>query len=765
TESVFSWSRGEGELNNWGYFLGGRELGFGLVRSEAPLPGGGETGVNDMRIGFVDGTRNTTVGFGYGWSSGDDDLLGRSDIFQAGMVQRFGRYLSLGISGNFALENSDQTGLFDLAVRPIGNDMVTVFADAELPRGISASDAPWSVGAILEPLPGIQLTGRLFDDDSYALSVGISIGALRFTSSPRFTKDGKTTNITYESRSGYFESSVFQNWALKDRAYLNMNLKGTVKYRGFKYFDKDTHPLFRVLTDLENAKNDPAIRGVAVNLSGAKMSRGKAWEIRTKLQHIRDAGKHVVIFVDEVGMTQLHLASVADRIVMDPEGVIVIPGYVLSRTYVRDMLEKMGLGFDEWRFLEYKSAMEAFSRRDMSAADRLQRQKLLNDIYATVRRDVATSRGVGEGTFDDWVDKEFLIDSKRAIELGIVDKLGRWEDVKEVITELEGSRKFYFGRRFLAGERIKSREWGENPKIAIVYALGICAMDSGIHARRLEKIFQGLRDDPSVDAVVFRIDSPGGSGMASDVAAAAMKKCAERKPVIVSQGDVAASGGYWLSMYGTEVYAQPTTITGSIGIIGGWIWNDGIGEKLGHTSDHVKTGEHADINAGIRLLMFGPRIPDRNLTSDERKQVIDTMKDFYNGFVDKVATGRNMSSEAVHEVARGRVYSGWDARTAGLVDHIGGLDAAIRAARTAAGIDLDDEVTYVEYPKMPAFNLAALRPWSMITTLFGKKTEVPRDVEESPEWSYLRALIDAPGRPLFMLPPDLHIEEGGVAKP
>jgi protease-4 len=495
TESIFSWSRGDDDLRNWGYFLGGRDLGwgyflggrdlgFGLVRSEAPLPGGGKTGVSDMRIGLVDGTRNTTVGFGYGWASGDDKLLGRSDIFQVGTVQRFGRYLSLGISGNFAFDNKDQTGLFDVAVRPIGNDMVTVFADAELPRGISASNAPWSVGAMLEPLPGIQLTGRLFDDDSYAFSVGVSVGALRFTSSPRFTEDGETTNITYESRSGYFEPSVFQDWALKDRAYLDLSLKGKVKYRGFKYFDKDTHPLFRVLTDLDNAKNDSAIRGVALNLSGAKMSHGKAWEIRDKLQSLRDAGKHVVIFVDEVGMTQLHLASVADRVVMDPEGLVLIPGYVLSRTYVRDMLEKIGLGFDEWRFLEYKSAAEALSRRDMSEADRLQRQKLLDDIYATVRRDVATSRGVGEETFDDWVDKEFLIDSRQAVELGMVDKLGRWEDVKEVIAELEGSKKYYFGRKFMAGERIPSREWGENPKIAIVYALGICAMDSGIFARR-----------------------------------------------------------------------------------------------------------------------------------------------------------------------------------------------------------------------------------------------------------------------------------------
>ncbi|MFQ5512552.1 MAG: S49 family peptidase [Candidatus Krumholzibacteriia bacterium] len=763
-EAQFSWSDRDNRfrtLKEWGLFVGTRRIGFGMVRNEIPLPGGGEAGVNDMRIGFVDGTRNTTVGLGYGWSTGDDELLGRSNVFQAGVVQRVGRHLSIGVSGNFAIEKSNQVGLFDIAVRPIGDERLTVFADAELPKGVAASDVPWSVGTILEPIPGIQLTGRFFDDDSYAFSAGFSFGGLRLSASPRFDKNNNTTNTTYEIRSGYFERSVFDDVVLNDSGYLRMDLKGKVKYRGFRYFDSETHPLFRILRDLENARNDAAIRGVALNLSGARMSHGKAWEIRDKLAEVRAKGKHVVIFADELGMTQYHLASVADRLVMDPEGLIEIPGYVMTRTYLRDLLEKIGLGFDEWRFLEYKSAAETFSRRDMSEADREQRQELLDDIYATVRRDVASSRAVSEDTFDEWVDDEIVLDSRHALELGLVDTLGRWEDVAEVIAGLEGSKKRYFGRRSLAAERIPSRRWGEDKKIAIVYALGVCAMDSGIHARKLEKIFQGLRDDRSVAAVVFRIDSPGGSGLASDVAAAAMRKCAEKKPVIVSQGDVAASGGYWLSMYGTEIYAQPTTITGSIGIIGGWVWNDGIGEKLGHASDHVRVGEHADALAGIRLLLAGPRIPDRNLLPDERRKVIDTMKDAYDGFVGKVAAGRNMSTEDVGEVAAGRVFSGWDARSAGLVDRIGGLEAAVRAARTAAGIHAGEAVAFVEYPKMPAFDLSALRPGVLFRTLFRGSREVPRDVDDEPEWSYVRALIGAPGRPLFMLPPGLRVDDGG----
>jgi protease-4 len=435
----------------------------------------------------------------------------------------------------------------------------------------------------------------------------------------------------------------------------------------------------------------------------------------------------------------------------------------MGRTFVKDALVKLGIGFDEWRFLTYKSAAEVFSRTTMSEADREQRLGLIEDFYATTRSGVTAGRNVSDDTFDEWINEDILISATQAVELGVVDKLGRWDDVAKVIEELEGSRKRYRSRSMLAENHYPTNLWGENPEIAVVYALGYCGMETGIRARKLEKIVKRVANDRWTKAIVIRVDSPGGEALASDLVAERIKAGIKKKPIIISQGDVAASGGYWLSMYGSEIYSLPQTIVGSIGVIGGWVWNDGIGEKIGHTSDHVKVGEKAGFNYGIRLLLAGPMLPDRNLTTEERAQVVGELEDFYQGFVKKVAEGRGMTAEDVENVAQGRVFSGVAGKEIGLVDKIGTLDDAIKAAKKAAGIDDDEPITVVEYPKMPLFSFrSAGGPFSPFARFFGwgnGATESEADMEfmYNPEWLYVRALFNNPGRPLFMLPPEYNV--------
>jgi protease-4 len=764
-EAWFSWTD-EDSLNNRGLFIGAPHIGFGAVRSEIPVGDGATAGVNDYRFALSGGTKDATFGLGYGWSGGDADRVGRSRMIQAGAVQRVGRRLSMGIAGNFATENRYQSGLVDVAVRPFGDRTLTVFADAELPKGVSVSDAPWSAGAMVDVGPGLQITGRYFDDESYALSVGYSFDVLGFFGSPRFSADDKRTETVWQARLGYPQRDIITKSLSRDNAYLSMNLKGQVAYRKFRWFDDDRHSFAKVLADLDHARTDPRVRGVALNLSGASMSVGLAWEMRGKLAELQAAGKHVVVFVDNIGMTEYHLASVADVVVMDPVGMVMLPGYLLGRTYVKGTFEKLGVGFDEWRFLKYKSAAETFSRDSMSDADREQRFDIIEDVYETVRSEIALSRKKDVATFDRWVNEEVMFTPKRALEAGLVDTLGRWEDVKDVIEKLEGKRKRYVGSDDLAGNRYPSLLWGEDPKIALVYGLGECAMDEGINARRLEGVFRGLSSDNQVKAVVFRVDSPGGDGMASDVVAEALRKCAEKKPVIVSQGNVAGSGGYWISMYGTKIFALPTTITGSIGVIGGWVWDAGLTEKLGHTSDHVQVGDHADVGFGARLLLSGPMLPKRNLTEYERERIMKEMQGFYDEFVGKVATGRKMSAEDVYKIAEGRVYSGTRGREIGLVDEIGGLEAAIRAAREAAGISAAERVEIVELPKAPLFNLRELVGMPRLpirVPVFGStgrnRASGEDDPALQPEWMYVRSVMERPGRPLYMVPPEYLIQE------
>lgn len=767
-EAQFSWTDVDndfGSLGDWGLFLGGPHIGFGVIRNEIPLGGGQVAGVNDMRIALSGMEHNTSMGMGFGWSTGDNEAVGRSSIFQIGLVHRFGRYVSLGASGDFAFNNGNQQGLFDVGVRPLGTEMVTVFGDMCLPKGVSFQDAPWSAGAMLEPVAGLQLIGRYFEDESYTVSLGFGFGAMGLFGTPRFDQDNDRTNTTYQIRSGYPQQSFFMEAAAKDRYYLDLSLKGPVKYRKYKYFDTGGHTLLDLERDLDHARTDPAIAGVAINLSGMLITRGKAWELREKIVAIRAAGKHVVVYAEELGMTEYHLASAADRIVLDPEGIVLVPGYVMGRTYIKDMLVKLGVGFDEWRFLKYKSAAEAFSRTSMSPADREQRLALIEDFYATTRADVTASRDVSAATFDTWINDDVLLSPKQALDQGLVTELGRWDDVRKVIAELEGSKKRYWPPSMLAQNYYATDLWGENPEIAVVYALGYCGMESGIRARSLEKVMKRLTNDRWTKAVVVRVDSPGGLAIAADLVAERIKECAKRKPVIISQGDVAASGGYWLSMYGTEIFADPQTIVGSIGVIGGWVWNDGLGEKIGHTSDYVKVGDKAAYGFGIRLLLGGPMLPNRNLSPDERKEVIDEMKGFYDGFVAKVASGRSMTVEHVDSIAEGRVFSGTAGLEVGLVDKIGTLDDAIMAAKKAAGIKDKDPITLVEYPKLPSFNFGAFREAVSPYNWFGSRKSDDRVAEaelefmNNPEWMYLRALMESPGRALYMLPPEYNVQD------
>jgi protease-4 len=780
-EAQFFWTDQNQDIvsgwRNWGLFLGGEHLGFGTVYNRYDNPGGdGQISVTDYRLALSMGNKSASLGTAFGWSGKDGDMIGRTRVIQLGTVQRWSKYTSFGLAGVFSTETRDQSGLFDLGVRPLGTEMLSLFGDLELPRGVSLKDAPWSLGAMVEWPAGLRLIGRYFEDETWNIGIAYSFGGamqtghLGVSASPRFDKDSKVAYTNWGLRLGYPERGFIGEQFEKDRHYLSMKLKGPVVHTRYRYFDKG-QLLMGILRSLDDAKNDPRVKGVALNLSGVQISHGNAWEIREKLAELRENGKHVVVYFDEAGMTIYYLASVADRVVMDPEGIMLLPGYVLGRTYVAGTLEKLGIGFDEWRFLKYKSAAEVLSRKSMSDADREQRQALADGYYETVRADVCASRGVSPATFDGWVDEEMLVGPAGAEEAGMVDALARWDDIQDVITDLEGKPKGLVSRDHLAGRYYKSQRWGEPPQIAVVYAIGGCSMDSGIHARKLEKLFLALAKNWRVKAVVFRVNSPGGSALASDVVAEALKKCSEKKPVIVSQGDVAASGGYWISMYGDQILAQPTTITGSIGVIGGWLWDNGLGGKLGFDTDWVQRGKHADLIFGPGM-MFGFGLPHRPMTDEERGDVMKELKLFYDGFVSKVAQGRNMSEESVARIAQGRVWTGEAGKQNGLIDAVGGLEDAVQMAREKAGIQPDEEVKLLDLSIKGWFNASEFSPspvgfgfhtpWPWLWPWGGPGAEGEADdmtaltgeFFDNYETVYLREIASHNGRPLCLIPPD-----------
>lgn len=771
--------------SHWGLFAGGENIGFGVNYAKVRTPEG-DFSIQDYRIGLGGGTKSATMGVGYGWSGGDDDTFGRKNVIQTGLTLRPTSFLSLSGAFNFATANGANQQLVDAAIRPLRDDRLTFFGDIEFSSDELTDATPWSVGAMLEVPAGLKIVGRWFDgddfgDDGFSVALAYSLGphfrggVARGSAAARFDDDNDYARSNWGVRMGYPERSNLLKSMADNRGYYQMELRGAVPYTTFRYFDNRT-PLARVLQSIDDAREDYRVAGVALNLSGAKLSRGTAWEIRNRLEELRAVGKHVIVFVDEIGMSTYYVASVADRIVMDPEGLAILPGYVTGRTYIPNMVEKVGLGIEEWRLFKYKSAMESLVRHEMSEADREQRQALVDEYYATFTRDVATGRKVSVQDVERWVNDTVLFTAQQAVDDKVVDQLGRWEEVEAAAKELEGKKQPFVGRSELANRWYPSKQWGSIPEVAVVYAIGPCAMDSGINARKLEKQLRSLRDDNDTKAIVLRVDSPGGSPIASDVVANQLRRCMEKKPVVISQGDVAASGGYWLSMCSNQIVAQPTTVTGSIGVISGWVWNKELGKKVGMEADFVEAGEHADLFFSLRPPFIPVAIPHRRVTDDERERAYTTIRGMYSNFVKAVAQNRKMSEDKVESLAQGRVWTGVQAQENGLVDRLGGLHDAIQVARELAGIGPRSEVKLVEYGsrgmfRMP-FDLPAIStPWSAVAALLaagewdelaaGELLAEAEDEDEAAraagadyDFMYLQELIRNNGRSLCMLPPD-----------
>jgi protease-4 len=738
-ESRFYWNTDEYKssgITDWGFFTAVKSLSFGMFRQNLY----DNNKVTDYRISTGFGTDKFAAGLGYGWSSGIMNAMGRENILTTGGIYRPFRFLSVGLLGNWSVKSSAKEGVLDIGIRPFGSDILTFFADGAIQKGEKITNAPWSTGASFRLVKGINITGRTFENETYTVGITINLGRPGISSQLYYNKENEHTHNSYMVRIGGRQPSIFNTLFQKNKRYYKADLKGTVRYQKYIWFDKNTHRLFDILKNIEAVIDDPRVGVIALNLSSMRVLPEHAWEIRQILKKAQNRNKKVIVFIDRAGMTNYHLASIADLVVMDPEGNLMLPGYLLGRTYFKGTLEKVGLGFDEWRFFEYKSAAEVLSRDKMSKADSTQTQNYVDDWYEFVRNDICESRNLSEAIYDNIIDNEVYFLAEEALQIGLVDTLARWSELNKIIKNIAGKKMWKISTNNLLQNSLPSEQWGEKPQIVIVYGLGECSMDSGIKARWLERVFLKLAKKKQVKAVVFRVDSPGGDGLASDVVAQAIKVCSKEKPVIVSQGQVAGSGGYWISIYGDEIIAGPNTITGSIGVIGGWIYDKGISSKLGMTSDYVSRGAHADLFFGAGLP--GLRIPARNLTDKEHERMKEIILKYYDSFVKKVAEARSIPESEVRRVGEGQYYSGLDGLQNGLIDNIGGMLTAVAIAKDKAGLKIGQEVEIVELQKYRGlFHFA------------GDDASFEQKIKNSEIYKYIKMYSEQPGQPLPMMIP------------
>jgi signal peptide peptidase SppA len=312
-------------------------------------------------------------------------------------------------------------------------------------------------------------------------------------------------------------------------------------------------------------------------------------------------------------------------------------------------------------------------------------------------------------------------------------------------------------------------EWGTPPVVSLVYTLGDCAMDTGIKGRTTSRALRAIGKNSHVKAVVIRVDSPGGDPLPCDLVANEMMGIrARKKPVFVSQGRVAASGGYWLSMDADSIFVSPFTVAGSIGVIGGWFWNDGLGKKLGLTSDRVQIGKSADLLGGVTLPLLELTVPERNLDTQERELAKRTILGEYDAFTKHVAGARKLDVAYVRTIAEGHVYPGREGIEKRIVDRVATLDETIAAAKMAAGIKPGRRVRVVEYPTQPLIRWPRLLPvWPGLRGAATASTDSRADWgpisralgERSYESWYLDRVLAQPGVPLALTPDGLLPDE------
>ncbi len=452
------------------------------------------------------------------------------------------------------------------------------------------------------------------------------------------------------------------------------------------------------------------IRGDQPELSAGSPGFGALKEIRHAIEEFKNSGKPVTAYLTYALTSDYYLASAADEIVLDPYGVILMPGLAAQPMFFAGALEKYGVGVQVARVGRYKSFVEPFTRTDMSDESRAQLQQLLDDVWEVVLTDVADSRGKSPLELQALVDSEGLVRPEAALKGGLVTRVAYRDEMIESLkkaTRSEGEETFKqvsladYSRvaKDAAEPALASKAAavtsGRRGTIAIVYAEGdIVDGDSeqpgNVAGVRFARELRKLRQDDSVKAIVLRVNSPGGSVSASEAIQREVRLAREKKPVVVSMGTYAASGGYWISAYSNRIFAEPSTITGSIGVFGIQFDVQRLANNFGVTFDGVKTGKFADA-----LTIARPK-------TEEEMAIFQRMVEWiYGEFIGKVAEGRQLDRAHVEEIAQGRVWSGVEAKALGLVDEIGGLDAAIAYAAQEAG--LKSGYRLVEFPRKKEF--------------------------------------------------------------
>ena len=609
------------------------------------------------------------------------------------------------------LEDYFSTGV---SIRPM-TERITLSAQCDAGEGRKPS---WLFGARVSPVPGIEIFGRYATSNAYSSIIGapgtnetykeFSLGAafalgsnvLRATSRARRggNYDYSRNTFAIEARNAFVRNSLTHK-----KRFVEVEIGGNYIDEGGRPSiwgkrSKDLHPL---LARLESIRRDSDVRGVLLKINELKGSfigpvSANLYEIREAVLGIRRAGKPVVAYLGTGGSSgEMFLASAADKIVVPHEATVAMLGVSLEIKRLKSFFAKLGVDWDHYTAGGYKSSFHTYYTDSTTAVQREEIRSLVEESYHLLVSSIADGRHISTDKLNEIIDG-MVFEPEELQKAGLIDEIGWEKDARTELGKLAHAPKPDKIKTVRMGTRHYWEErWTPAPAIAIVGAYG--GIESG---KSRQSLFRGTRTMgsetvakelkaaarcPGVKAIVFRVDSPGGSGLASDEIRNEILRIKREKkiPVIVSMSNIAGSGGYWISMDGDAIFADPFTITGSIGVVFMKPVLARMYEKLGVNNEVFKVGKHADAASSAR-----------NLSPEEMKMLGSYIDRAYDEFVDKVAAGRHLSKERVRELAGGRVYFGTQAKELQLIDELGTLQDAVRYAARRAGVEKNYRTVY-----------------------------------------------------------------------
>lgn len=491
--------------------------------------------------------------------------------------------------------------------------------------------------------------------------------------------------------------------------------------------DYKTYGLDDVLSSIRKAKENENIKGIYIQANSLSSGYASLEEIRHALKDFKESGKFIVAYGDSYTQSLYYLSSIADKVMLNPQGMLEWRGLAATPMFFKDLLEKIGVEMQVFKVGTYKSAVEPFIATEMSPANREQVNVYLSSVWGQITDDIAESRNLSVEALNKEADRMLMFyPAEESVKNGLVDTLIYKNDVRDYLKTLVGIDKDddmpVLGIQDMVNVKKNVPKDKSGNVIAVYYAYGeidggsSASTEEGINSEKVIRDLRKLKDDENVKAVVLRVNSPGGSAYGSEQIWYAVEQLKKEKPVIVSMGDYAASGGYYIACNADTIVAEPTTLTGSIGIFGMMPNAKGLTEKLGLNFDIVKTNPYADFGNLTRPMNDG-----------EKGLMQMYVNNGYKLFLTRCSDGRGISMEELDKIAQGRVWTGSTAKELGLVDELGGLDKALEIAVAKAGVDA---YTVMNYHKKEGFleSLMNTNPGNYIKArmLNGKISDVYR---------------------------------------